>query len=298
MQVLRRLLPSKKKISIRNVSIRHPVAHHLVHQERQRARRAVIDVLLVCIFLCALVAMLFVHVHANRVYEEETRLRMAEHERMRLSEESRLSLATQLALEDELSRLRIAEARESAVLSTSAPRAAAPLLLDAPLLSDVSLGIATSTVLHASGTTSPFMMRFQDVTVTRYENSRLGFIMEIPAGWSEAYVGGAEVALANSPYWFGVTMADIVKKKEAMWIHIIRPCISTEATSTLFAFASTSDMSIREATACIPPFLVTLGYRSDPDSLPDFLGHEQFLLSISRTLYPIVSSIPPYLPIR
>ena len=105
------------------------------------------------------------------------------------------------------------------------------------------------------------------------------------------------IAYASLPYYFGVTVNEIARKDGAMWFRVIRPCSSTEATTTVFQFASSDGggLDIREATACIAPFLVTVGYRADA---PDRLGRELFLLSIATTFYPIVSPTAPYTPIQ
>ncbi len=274
------------------MSIRHPVAHHLLTREHHRRRRVVVDVLLVCIFLFAIAMVAFVHV--LRAHEEEARREAVLRERTLLSDAARALAQRDATREEELRRAREERERGSAV-SVFAATSTPSIAPESP--QDTLETEATSTSTSTSQTEAQVssFVRFQDVTATRYENSRLGFIMEIPEGWSEVYTRNDAVVLANSAYWFGVTVPEVTKKKEAMWIHVLRPCTSTEATSTVFAFASTSDTSIREATSCIPPLLVTLGYRADAS---DTRGREQFLLSIGRTIYPIVSSIPPYLPLR
>ncbi len=138
-------------------------------------------------------------------------------------------------------------------------------------------------------------IQFEDVTVTTLENKRLGFVMEIPSEWTLASEQSDGVILASSPFISGVSIEDIIAREGALWIAVRRPCVSQVGALTQFAFATTSAIATREATACIAPFLVTLGYRADA---PDHFGRERFLLSVARTFYPIVSPHAPYAPIR
>ena len=281
------------------MSSRNPVHHHVAMRHRRAQRRSIIDIVLVLIFLCAIVLIVFAHFMRTR--QEAVLVDAIAHERQIQIEAAREESAKQRVLNEELQRLRTAEeAGRGEVASTSAPLLSEDTLTTVFPADDTSTVFSTSSLASVSGTKESVLgfVRFEDVKATRYENLRSGFVMEIPTGWSEVYSYGEDMAIANTAYPTGTSVVDIAKKKDAMWMRAVRPCVSTEATSTIFAFASSTDMSIREASACVPPFLVTLGYRTDTSATVDFIGKERFLLSMGRTLYPIVSSIPPYLPIR
>jgi hypothetical protein len=276
------------------MSTKNPIDHHLRRKLWQKKRRLVVDALFIIIFFCAITGIFFAYqMNARTVFAEKQKITGV---LARQATKERESEQKQRALEKELRRV-----REEAMQKTDplVPTSTSLLEPEPPsgLVDEVSPPGIPSSQISASGTTEGIagFVQFEDVTVSRYENSRLGFVMEIPSGWRMAYEHSDEVLFANDTYWFGVFLSDVVKKKEAMWVRIVRPCTSTTATSTIFVFATTSDTSIRETTSCIPPFLVTLGYRAD---VADYILRERFLLSIGRTIYPMVSSVPPYLPLR
>lgn len=272
------------------------IEHHLRRSRNRERRRFVIDIVLVLLFLCAVFGVFMAHVVRARNEEiakqQSEKLLQVERERARDAEALKKKLQKEL------------EAARDAAMYGDLAVPPAPLLSSDPFGSDGALGakllhastsaeIASSTDVTLQGFT-----HFEDVTVTRIENPRLGFLMELPEGWSLAYERSAEIAYANFPYYFGVNDSEIVQRVGAMWVRIIRPCSSTEATTSMFRFAKSSTqatVSIREATACVTPFLVTVGYRDDA---PDRVGRELFLLSIACTFYPMVSPIAPYPPIR
>jgi len=166
-----------------------------------------------------------------------------------------------------------------------------------PVVPTVSVD-STSSVSIIIGTTTGSVLpypKLEDVTVARYENTRLGFLMELPKGWYLAYERGEDVAFASEQFPFGSSYGDIKKNDGTLWVRVTRPCTSTEARTVIFSFATTTDMTIREATSCIPPFLVTLGYRAN---VAHSSSREQFLLNLGRTFYPMVSPVAPYAPIR
>ncbi len=272
------------------------IEHHLRRSRNRERRRFVVDIVLVLLFLCAAFGVFVAHTVRTRGEEfakqQSKKLLQIEHERALAAESSKKKLQKEL------------EAARDAAMYGDLAVPPAPLLTSDPLDSDGELGArllyASTSAEIASSTDATIQgfTHFEDVTVTRIENQRLGFLMELPEGWSLAYERSAELAYANFPYYFGVIDSEIAQRKGAMWLRVIRPCKSIEATSTVFSFAKSktqTDVSIREATACVAPFLITVGYRDDA---PDRLGRELFLLSVARTFYPMVSPTAPYPPLR
>ncbi len=263
------------------------IDHHVRASRERDRRRFFVDIVLVAILLIAIIGVFFMH-------------RMRESGREELRRQAEVGReADRDAVELERARRDAAE-RQSATerVSTTDATQGAPLLATADSTGGGDESVASSPSSKASSLqneTPLTHVRFEDVTVTRYDSARLGFVMELPVGWSPAYEGGESIAFANFVYDFGISDADMLKKADAMWIRVQRPCIPTEATSTIFQFASSSDVYIREARSCIPPFEITVGYRTDA---PDWSGRERFLLSVARTFYPMVKSQFPYESIR
>lgn len=271
-------------------------SHHAHHARKRARRRMAVDVVVVLFFLLAIAGIVFSHFNSSRI----------ERERVEALQKLRDEVA---ALEKQNASARpvgitLPPSSQSTVSTTTEDALTVPLLSgDAPestgteveLSSGVSANESAPALETATSVGADSFILFDDVTTERHHDTRLGFVMELPSGWRVAYERGDTMLFANNEYWYGVTDAEVAKRDEAMWIRVVRPCDSANATSTVFGFASTTGTLVREATACILPFLVTLGYRADAG---DFLGRERFLLSVARTFYPVVSSTAPYVPIR
>lgn len=268
------------------------IEHHILQFQKNKRRRFVMDIIFVILFILAIMG---IFVAYNRQSREDARI-FAE-KNTAISEErarSRQLLIDQQKLERELMESRLRELSNQNIPTIDAPLLS-PEASDESSTIDMSLQYSSTSMEVASGTNNGIQgfVQFVDVTTTRIENKRLGFVMEIPEDWRLAFERSDSVAYANSSFYFGVTVNEIARREGAMWIRIIRPCSSMEATTTVFQFALNEDtgVSIREATACIAPFLVSVGYRADESGRLEF---ERFLLSVARTLYPIVSPAPPY----
>lgn len=266
--------------------------HKVVHSEHGREkRRKKGDIALALMLFFAILAVLLGHgiwdmERSEKVDDRETYAAVfRKEETLRVREEA-LRRAEIVAL---------SEAAQGNSASSSFPQWEESLLaegdteVDEPTAID-NQGTSAATLIEVG----PSFVRFDDVTATTYENKRLGFIMELPTEWKMVNEDSDGIILASSPLGVGEKLADIAQKEGALWIAVSRPCESQEGVTTQFAFASTTAAVTREATACIAPFLVTLGYRADA---PDRVGRERFLLSIARTFYPIVSPYAPYSPI-
>ncbi len=138
---------------------------------------------------------------------------------------------------------------------------------------------------ETNSSSHPPSLRFEDVTTTRYENSRLGFVMEIPDGWTLRYEHADEIAFAGAVVGEIASIDDMRKYPNAMWVVVGRSCESTDATSTIFAAVEGGEAPTRVHYACVPPLRISLGLRSD---VPDLTARQSFLLNLARTIYPIV----------
>lgn len=269
--------------------------HEHVSRRREQ-RRFIVDIVLVLLFLCAIFGAIIAHIartaHEQAVLLESERLIREEHARADAAEARRKTVQEEWDASMQNDPRYNVPATSAAPLFAPDPSAADSVLGSSRDRASTSAEIASSTKAETRG-----FIRFEDVTVTRVENRHLGFLMELPEGWSLAYERSDNLAFANSEYYFGVTDGEIAQKNGAMWLRVIRPCTSGEATTTIFRFTGETlptSNNIREATACVAPFLVTVGYRDDVE---DRLARELFLLSVARTLYPIVSPTAPYAPI-
>ncbi len=251
------------------------------------------DYLLVILFLCVLLVGVSAHIDAQRAERHiiaeaaEKALRVREAERL-LSVEREETRKRELYLRQEINRsigisptstvFSRRDNEESFANKSGSENMGSNLLLN------------SSAIAQGTNGTPASYPRYEDVTAVRYENARLGFVMELPKGWYLAYEYGQDLAFGSELYAFGVTLDDMKKLNGALWMRVTRPCTSTEATSTIFTFGTTTNGTTREASSCIPPFFVHLGYRTDA---PYSLAREQFLLNLARTFYPIVSPTAP-----
>ena len=265
------------------------IDHHVRASKERDKRRFLVDIILVVVLLVAILGVFVVH-----------RLRQGDIKESRLLSDARLEVERDRSESARVQRVMLEQQSKTERASeTKQTSDTAPISTDEEkkgedgALASSSPSFATTSVLQNETPISH--VRFEDVTVTRYDSARLGFVMELPTGWSRAYEGGESIAFANFVYDLGISDADMMKKPDAMWMRVVRPCTSMEATSTIFQFTRTSEVNIREARACVPPFGITVGYRTDST---DWSGRERFLLSIARTLYPMVKSQPPYESIR
>lgn len=186
------------------------------------------------------------------------------------------------------------DSSSSGDISTSDEGLPPPLRLGGP--SSPQENGVTGTTSVPIATSSPPYPAFRDVTSIRYENKELGFLMELPDGWTLAYRRGDTVAFANGSYPVATTLSDISATPNAMWISVERSCGGSVATTTVFADVTVGGTTpLRIAEFCVVPFRVTLGLRADAI---DRTSRERFLLDVSRTLYPMVNPLPPYAPIR
>ena len=270
-------------------------AHEHTLRKREQ-RRFIVDIVLVLLFLFAIFGAIVAHIaraaHEKAVLFQSAQLIEEEHKRADRAEVRRK------AVQEEWNASMQSDPRYNVPALSAAPLLVSDLSADDDILGTALLHASTSAEIASSteAMTRGFV-RFEDVTVTRIENRHLGFLMELPEGWSLAYERSDNLAFANSEYYFGVTDGEIAQKNGAMWLRVVRPCTSREATTTVFRFTEETlpaSTNIREATACVVPFLVTVGYR---DNVEDRLARELFLLSVARTLYPIVSPTAPYTPI-
>lgn len=255
------------------------------------------DYVLVLLFLCIIFLGVWAHLEARgaeRKYNTEVALREA---LVRESTQLLRSEREEAKLREERLRADLLQGGGGAVATTTEPTGEGGDGGDiVPVASGGDLGGEAVTLVPTSTPTQTFdYPRFQDVTAVRYENTRLGFLMELPQGWYLAYERGGDLAFGSDLYAFDIALDDMKKPDGALWVRVTRPCTSTEATSTVFAFATSTQATIREASSCIPPFLVTLGYRADA---PTPHLREQFLLNLGRTFYPMVSPTAPYPPLR
>lgn len=128
-------------------------------------------------------------------------------------------------------------------------------------------------------------VRFKDVTTNAYTNTRLGFVMELPANWRLFYEHSDEVLFVSDAVTSGTSNDDVRHTPKAMWISVGTTCVSANATSTPFALLNGSTTPTRERYACVPPLKINMGVRADQTNI---LDHQAFLLDIARTIYPIV----------
>lgn len=280
------------------MSVRKPIHHHIHAARRREKRREYIDYALVILFLALLVFAISVHLKSQkekRLFESEARsaaLRAFEMER-ELNKERKQKIVSSPD-----NSLQETQVTHNDAQSTSTQSVA---LRDEQTTSNADENVPNATsggdesVSNASTMQLSPYPKYEDVTAVRYENSRLGFVMELPQQWSLIYERGEDVVFSDEQVPFGSSLEDIVGRPGAMWMHIARPCAPTEATGTIFQFSTSSDNLVRDSTSCIAPFMVTLGYRAD---VPDARERETFLLSLGRTFSPIVSPNAPYAPIR
>jgi hypothetical protein len=256
----------------------HPI-HHINKREQKARLRAIIDIVIVVIAI--LLGVLFIIGHVSeRNQEREDRARANALRSMydtlaQPKEEFTPTLARVPKGATPEDRVAVVSPKESTTTHKITPEESARLVETQ----------STSTMPTAPTTTSLAYPRYEDVTSTRLHYARLGFVMEIPSGWGVVSERADSVLLSLLSLPNQSTIDRVVREPGAVWVHIERPCTDTVATSSRFAFGTTTDIGVREATTCIPPLLVTLGYRSDA---PDPVGRERFLLSIGRTLLPVV----------
>ncbi len=261
----------------------HHTHHSLESAQKRKHLRAVLDVVIVVIALVLGFLLVLGHLSEQR------------QERMAINRERAMHALAQrmpLPMASGTPELVITRAQgatpEDLMVVSSPPReeVISPSSREIPPPGNpVVLSTTTQSETPSSTSTSVVFPRYEDVTAYRFHHPRIGVVMELPSDWVMVSERTQDILLSLRTVPPQSRLDRVVREPDAMWIHIEKPCTDTTATSTRFIFATTTDIGIRQATSCVAPLLVTLGYRADA---PDPSGRERFLLSVGRTLLPVV----------